>query len=117
MGRTLATFTQLIEQEAASWRAFRRALRREDQRVLDTLFQAAKLHMSAGSYASKASPFEAMLVAMLIEASKKTSRLEQRILRLEQEQPAEQKETEEPDRDKEKAVETDAHTNDHGMAL
>ncbi len=101
MGRTLATFTQLIEEEVASWRVFRRALRREDQAVLDSLFEAVKYHVAAGSYASKTRPFEAMLVAMLIESGKKTALLEQRVLKLEQ--------------DPEK--ETDAPTNDHGMAL
>lgn len=85
MGRTLATFTQLIEQEVASWRAFRRALRKEDQAFLDALFQAAKYHVAAGSYASKASPFEAMMIAMLIESYKKNTLLEQRICRLEKE--------------------------------
>lgn len=85
MGRTLATFTQLIAQEVSSWADFRRALRREDQAILDTLFQAAKYHVAAGSYASKTSPFEAMVVAMLIEAYKRNTRLEKRLARLEQE--------------------------------
>lgn len=85
MGRTLATFTQLIAQEFSAWAAFRRALRREDQEVFDTLFQAAKYHVAAGSYASKASPFEAMVVAMLIETYKSNTRLEKRLVRLEKE--------------------------------
>ncbi|MFQ5598803.1 MAG: hypothetical protein ACE5GK_12230 [Nitrospiria bacterium] len=85
MGRTLATFTQLIAQEVSSWAAFRRALRREDQEILDSLFHAAKYHVAAGSYASKASPFEAMVVAMLIEAYKSNTRLEKRIVCLEKE--------------------------------
>jgi len=84
MGRTLATFTQLIAQEVSSWRAFRRALRREDQEYLDGLFRAAKYHVAAGSYASKASPFEAMVVAMLIESTKSNDLLEKRVARLEQ---------------------------------
>jgi hypothetical protein len=83
MGRTLATFTQLIAQEVSSWRAFRRALRREDQEYLDGLFRAAKYHVAAGSYASKASPFEAMVVAMLIESTKSNDLLEKRVARLE----------------------------------
>lgn len=83
MGRTLATFTQLISQEVSSWAAFRRALRREDQKILDNLFQAAKYHVAAGSYASKASPFEAMMVAMLIEAYKSNLQLEKRVAFLE----------------------------------
>jgi hypothetical protein len=83
MGRTLATFTQLIAQEVSSWRAFRRALRREDQEYLDGLFRAAKYHVAAGSYASKASPFEAMVVAMLIESTKSNDLLEKRVALLE----------------------------------
>ena len=42
MGRTLATFTQLIQLEIDSWRRYRRALRREDQQALDALFAAAR---------------------------------------------------------------------------
>lgn len=83
MGRTLATFTQLIEEERAAWQAFRRALRREDQEWFDALFRAAKYHVASGAYASKASPFEAMVVAMLIEAYKANAVLEKRVARLE----------------------------------
>ncbi|MFQ5597697.1 MAG: hypothetical protein ACE5GK_06565 [Nitrospiria bacterium] len=85
VGRTLATFTRLIAQEVSAWTTFRRALRREDQEILDTLFQAAKYHVAAGSYASKASPFEAMVVAMLIEAYKCNRQLEKRVALLEKE--------------------------------
>lgn len=85
MGRTLATFTQLIAQEVSAWAAFRRALRKEDQEILDSLFQAAKYHVAAGSYAAKASPFDSMVVAMLIEAYKRNTRLEERLARLEEE--------------------------------
>jgi len=83
MGRTLATFTQLIEQEAMAWQAFRRALRKEDQAHFDALFRAAKYHVAAGSYASKSAPFEAMILAMLIESHKTNALLEARVLRLE----------------------------------
>ncbi len=83
LGRTLATFTQLIAKEVSSWRAFRRALRREDQVYLDELFQSVKYHASAGSYASKATPFEAMVVAMLIESYKSNTLLEKRVALLE----------------------------------
>ena len=83
MGRTLATFTQLIEQEKLAWHDFRRALRREDQACFDALFRAAKYHVAPGAYASKASPFEAMLMAMLIEAYKANALLEKRVADLE----------------------------------
>ncbi len=83
MGRTLATFTQLIDQEIAAWQTFRRALRKEDQAHFDALFRAAKYHVAAGSYASKASPIETMVVAMLIESYKKNALLETRVTHLE----------------------------------
>jgi hypothetical protein len=83
MGRTLSTFTQLIEQERSAWQAFHRALRKEDQQYFDALFRAAKYHVAAGSYASKSSPFEAMIVAMLIESYKKNALLEARVSHLE----------------------------------
>ncbi len=83
MGRTLATFTQLIDQEAAAWQSFRRALRKENQAHFDALFRAAKYHVAAGSYVSKISPFEAMIVAMLIESYKTNALLEARVSRME----------------------------------
>jgi len=83
MGRTLSTFIQLIEQERSAWQSFHRALRKEDQQYFDALFRAAKYHVAAGSYASKSSPFEAMIVAMLIESYKKSALLEARVSHLE----------------------------------
>lgn len=83
MGRTLSTFTQLIEQERSAWQSFHRALRKEDQQYFDALFRAAKYHVASGSYASKNSPFEAMIVAMLIESYKKNALLEARVSHLE----------------------------------
>ena len=38
MGRTLATFTQLVQQEIDLWSRYRRALRREDQQALSSYF-------------------------------------------------------------------------------
>jgi hypothetical protein len=40
MGRTLKTSNQLIQQEEASFAAFRRTLRRSDQVVFDEMFAA-----------------------------------------------------------------------------
>jgi len=91
MGRSLATFTQHIAPEIASWRAFRRALRREDQECLDALFRAAKYHVAARSYASRASPFEAMVVSMLIESYKANTLLEKRLACLEKRDKAQQR--------------------------
>ncbi len=75
MGRTLATFTQLVQREIATWRRYRRALRAEDQRALDDLFVAARHHSVAGAYLARDTPFEAMMLSMLLEHQKQIQRL------------------------------------------
>lgn len=85
MGRTLPTYNMLILQELDKdeWKRFRRALRKDDQEILDELFIAPKIQMQAGAYASNAKPFETMLICMLIELKKELKLLEQRIARAE----------------------------------
>jgi len=75
MGRTIPSMTQVILQEQESFNRFRRALRREDQLALDTLFLAARKHSAAASYASHALPFEVALLSMLLEQYKEVQRL------------------------------------------
>jgi hypothetical protein len=43
MGRTVPTFTMVVQQELQSWSKFRRGLRRDDQEAFDELFRAARL--------------------------------------------------------------------------
>jgi hypothetical protein len=83
MGRTLATFTQLVQQEINSWSRYRRALRREDQQALDVLFAAARHHASAGAYLACETSFEVMLLSMLIEQQKHVVTLQQKVMTLE----------------------------------
>lgn len=75
MGRTLPSITQAFLQEQASFARFRRALRRRDQLVLDDLFSSARQHLSAAAFASHVTPFEVILLAMLLEEHKETRRL------------------------------------------
>jgi hypothetical protein len=84
MGRTTQTMTQLVAQEEAYWAPFRRALRKEDQEILDRLFAAARHHSAPAHYASHATPFDSMLLAMLLEAMKVVEILRQRLDHLEQ---------------------------------
>ncbi len=79
MGRTLTTFTQLVQQEIASWRRYRRALRAEDQQALDELFAAARRHSAAGAYLARDTPFEVMLLSMMLEQQKQLQRLSQAV--------------------------------------
>lgn len=76
MGRTAPTFTQLLHAEMTALAKYRRALRKEDQEILDDLFAAARLHTAESSYASHLSPFEIMLLSAVLELAKKIRRLE-----------------------------------------
>lgn len=77
MGRTLQTTNQIILTEQANFNNFRRALRIEDQRLLDTLFAHARQHTAAISLADHALPFESILLAMLLEQEREIQRLKQ----------------------------------------
>lgn len=70
MGRTQQTTTQVILDEQAAFSSFRRALRREDQRLFDRLFASARKHTAAIGQANHALPFEAVLLAMIIEQAR-----------------------------------------------
>lgn len=67
MGRTLPTTTQIILDEQQAFLNFRRALRREEQVVFDELFARARKHIMAINQADHVLPFEAILLAMLVE--------------------------------------------------
>ena len=84
MGRTALSATQVILREQATWRKFRRVLRKEDQEALDLLFRAARYHSAALSYVSKPTPLEPILISMLIEHQKTIQGLEERIRELEE---------------------------------
>jgi hypothetical protein len=79
MGRTLPTATQIFLQEQESFARFRRALRRSDQLILDDLFASARQHLAAVTYAAHALPFEAILLAMLLEERKEVVRLREQV--------------------------------------
>ncbi len=79
MGRTLPTITQqLVETEAALAR-FRRVLRKSDQYILDGLFAAARRHSAAISETDALLPFEAALLAILLEQAKDLAVLRQEV--------------------------------------
>ena len=75
MGRTVLSFNQKIMSIESEWSKFRRALRKEDQELLDDLFGFAKYHSAPSSYFSTPNPIEPVLMAMLIEILKEVRRL------------------------------------------
>ena len=83
MGRTLPSITQAFLHEQQSLSKFRRALRKEDQRLLDELFAASRQHLAAAAYASHLLPFEIMLLGMLVEQRKHIKHLHTRLESLE----------------------------------
>lgn len=80
MGRTIATFHQLIEQAQARFAPYRRALRREDQRVLDELFARAKYYAASGSMEAGWEPLEVIFLSLFVE-QQKTLRAQETCLR------------------------------------
>jgi hypothetical protein len=83
MGRTLATFTMQVNQALEDWGKFKRALRKEDQAVLESLFADARYHAQAGAYLAPTDPFSVMLLSMLLEERKARLALEKRLHELE----------------------------------
>lgn len=88
MGRTLPTFNTYLEQEIAQWAAFRRALRREDKAPFDRLFALAKRHMAEAAFAARPIPFDAVLMAILLEQQKDLEALDARLRLLEEQSAA-----------------------------
>jgi hypothetical protein len=83
MGRTVPTFTMVIQQEMESWGKFRRGLRREDQEALDDLFRAARLQLAGSAYAARPIPFESIAMCMLLAQHRMILDLQQRLKKLE----------------------------------
>jgi len=79
MGRTVETFTRVIQEQESRWKKFRAALRKEDQEVFDDLFRAPKIHLASCAYAVNAIPFENILMAILVEERKKSLGLQKAI--------------------------------------
>jgi hypothetical protein len=75
--------TQLVAQEEMHWAPFRRALRKEDQVIFDRLFAAARHHTAPAHFASHSTPFDSILLAMLLEAMKTVETLRLRVEALE----------------------------------
>jgi hypothetical protein len=76
VGRTVPTFVQLIEDAAARWSKFRRALRREDQPHFDRLFRSVRSYTQAATYQCHDNPFEAILLCIALDLAKRVDALE-----------------------------------------
>lgn len=77
MGRTNATYRDLLTGIEERWQPYRRALRRRDQQHFDRLFEHARDHADAGGYLNHDEPLFPILVSMLLEQERRIRRLEQ----------------------------------------
>ena len=82
MGRTVPTFTMVLQQEIESWGKFRRALRREDQEALDDLFRAARLQLASAAYAARPIPFESITMSIVVMQHRAILELQQNMAML-----------------------------------
>jgi hypothetical protein len=67
-----------LQAEEAAWKHFRRALRKEDQEAFDALWRFARYHAAPASMASRAMPFEAALMAMLVAVERQLLEIERK---------------------------------------
>jgi len=65
MGRTIPSFRIAEAQEAAEWKAFRKALPKNDRLAFDGMLSSARLYTSASSAAVRSSRFEGMAMAII----------------------------------------------------
>ncbi|MDP2207288.1 MAG: hypothetical protein Q8K98_00765 [Bacteroidota bacterium] len=79
MGRTLPTFTRIIDSEIESWSKYKRGLRKDDQEIFDDLFRSARIHLAENFYAMRTIPFESIIISMLIEQRKLIKILQERM--------------------------------------
>lgn len=83
MGRTVPTFTTIIDNEIASWSKYRHALRKEDQEVFDELFRAVRHHLAENFYAMRTVPFESIMMSIVLEQQKSIVELKGKLSNLE----------------------------------
>lgn len=83
MGRTVPSFRPALEHEIESWKAFKRALRPEDQKIFDKLMNFARIHADAGSLSARPMLSEVLFISFAIEQGKRIESLEKRVQELE----------------------------------
>jgi hypothetical protein len=79
VGRTVRPFSIVLSDEQARFKDLRRALRKEDQRRLDELFEFARENIKAGVMASDPDPMAPLLLLMLVEMMVRIEALEGQI--------------------------------------
>ena len=80
MGRTLATFRDLIEKEMLNWeRVFGRALRREERAHFEAMFNRVRLYIQACTYEFPVHAMDAINVAVGLDHEIRLRAIEARL--------------------------------------
>ncbi len=80
MGRTIATFRELIEEELRSWeRVFGRALRQEERAHLEAMFNRVRLYVQACTYEFPVHAMDAINVAIGLDHEIRLRAIEARL--------------------------------------
>ncbi|HEX9003824.1 MAG TPA: hypothetical protein VGB07_28190 [Blastocatellia bacterium] len=87
MGRTVTPFSIVLGEEESRLKKLRRALREEDRKHFDQLFEYARLNVQAAVQAASPEPMESVFLLMLVEMQKKIQQLNARVRELEGEEP------------------------------
>lgn len=69
------SFECWLEQEAESWKDFRRALRTEQRPAFDRLFARARTHASGATQVGRSIPFDALVMAVMLDQELELERL------------------------------------------
>ncbi len=83
MGRTVLSYRQALEVEAARWEGFRRALRDKDVEAFDRMMNACRIYASAGGMATRPILSEAMFMSVLLSLQRELTEIRERLERLE----------------------------------
>jgi hypothetical protein len=79
MGRTVAPFSIVLMQWESRIEKFRRALRAEDQRRFDELFEHVRRNIQAAVQAAAPEPMESVVLLMLIGMKKEIEEMKARV--------------------------------------
>ncbi|MDK2972626.1 MAG: hypothetical protein PWP23_2381 [Candidatus Sumerlaeota bacterium] len=85
MGRTLPTFNTWLQEEIDSWKDFRRGLRAEQRPAFDRLFVRARKHTAEATCAARPVPFDALVMAILLEHEMELEQLSEEMAALRRE--------------------------------
>lgn len=82
MGRTVPSFSSLLEEIVMELLVFRRALRGEDKIAFDRLMNKARQHASSCTVMPMLEPMDAMFLSILVEQEKEIISLRESLQKL-----------------------------------